>query len=762
MSLLSAIAQRLGYVRRGEVEAALKAAASRLGQARYVETGGTGVHHPGKTENDLNYSWMHPWLFANYAHIAMSSMGVPLRVQRMVPTQETKSAGRYITRPTARHCQVQYCKHPAAERRDFLLTKGLQAEDVDDGHPLRVLLDYINERDTWRTLIYQTLFDLEAAGNAYWELRGGKGGAPPGALGRIRPDRMFVVPDEEELVKGYIYRVNGKEVRFEPEEVLHFKYPHPMNDYYGLAKGEVLEKPLKTDWNRLEYAEALFENGLRIGKIIVPKEGSTINDDEMQRLIDVLNGKHRGAKKAGGVAGLQDVDIHDANMTPKDAEYLGMADRHDIEIGAVTGVPTPLFKAKDVNRSNLEGAQLQFWSDAMTPRLSFVSDYLNEFLCPRFGEDLVADFDLSGVKVLGEESSAVVEREDKLFAAGVTSIDEFREAAGYDALPDDAGQRYKRRPTEKLVTLEEDLEPEPEPPPMLVPPQFPPAPEDQEQEPQEPPPPPPPGKSGQKAMRPRVAYGSERHKALIGAHEDRRRPHEARLEGKVREWAGALEVPIQGALEEGKSLKATDPVPEAILFDVDVAGELLWEVVSDGSIEAAIEEGGHLLGEVGLEGLTFEPENPLVLEHIAAKKLKVKTVAKTLHEDLKKLITQKVRTGSPVADLQRAIRGRFDHLQKYQAEAIAQTEIGGAMNAGAEAAIVQAEMGKEWIATLDNVARDTHISAMMEGPIAAGETFASNGLMRPGDANGSAAEVVRCRCALAPAALEEAGAEEEE
>lgn len=57
-----------------------------------------------------------------------------------------------------------------------------------------------------------------------------------------------------------------------------------------------------------------------------------------------------------------------------------------------------------------------------------------------------------------------------------------------------------------------------------------------------------------------------------------------------------------------------------------------------------------------------------------------------------------------------------------------------------------ADVVKQWDATLDARTRDSH--AKLDGEIRELDKRFSNGLMYPGDPNGSAAEVVNCRCAL--------------
>jgi HK97 family phage portal protein len=762
MGFLSRFLQRFGYVPTAFAKAAVDAA-SRQSPALVAQVGNEGAKHPGVTTNDLEYSWRHPYFNAALTHIATASMGVPLRVMRLVPDNATKSAGLFIGKGTAAHYQHAYCTIPRPERASQLKTQGLISEEVDMAHPLRVLLDGVNDRMTWRELIYITLFDLEATGNAYWELAGGRDGNIPSALYRMRPDRVRVVPDARRWVGGYKFSANGKDISYAPEEVLHFRLPHPTNDFYGLSSAETLEKVLKADWSRLAYAEAMMANGFTISGILTPKGEQGINEDEFQRLIDMWNKRHEGPENAGKVAALQDFNWTPTQHSPRDAEYLGMADRHDTEISAVTGTPTQLFKSKDVNRSNYEAAQLQFWSDTMTPLLDFIGGQINEFLAPRYGEDIITEFDLSVVKALQEDMAAQATREDTAFNSGATSIDEYREALGYERLPDEAGARYKRSSTDLYVTADEmqlpaatGTEPGTE------------GEEDAEEydeeadyglfgEEET-------GDEAAKAVnqigrRKRagggaVPFGGKRHRAILKAMSDRLKKPEQNLIADLQPWYDRLEREVLAKLNTFKAFKASVPDPEALLFKVDVEGNVVWEIVKGPALEAAQAAGYEVLGEIetllpGLDtsaGLDFSTANPNVLKFIEQKALKVKTVAKTVHDELRQVILKAQEEGTATNDLRDRIMEKFAGLKVYQARRIAQTELASSHNFGAYTAVEESKAARRWISTLDHRVRDSH--SVMHGKVAEpGETF-PNGLMYPGDPAGKASEVINCRCTI--------------
>ncbi len=719
---------------------------------------GQALGHPGNTVNTLEYSWRHPYYYACVNHIATAGMGVPVQVQRLVPEAAPKRVDRYITRGTARHVQRQYSSVPFRERVAWCREKALLPTDAEATHPLTVLLDKVNTRRTWAEIIYQTLFDLRSTGNAYWELVDGAKMRPPTEIYRMRPDRVKVVPDRRDWIAGYVYAVNGQELRLEPDEVLHFRVPHPMNDFYGLSTAETLERVLKADWERLGYAEKAFANGLTLGGLLLPK-GEAMDEDQLARLMDTFNREHRGTANAGKVAVLQDFTWQPTQATARDAEYLGMADRHDAEISAVTGVPTQLFKAKDVNRSNYEAAQLQFWSDTMQPLLDLVSGGMNEFLCPRYGDDIVVQFDLSVVKAIQEDMTAQSTRESTAYAQGVTMLDEYRQALGYDALADGTGQVFLRKFGDRLVTVEDLLSEEPERPVSGFPGFNGATTPEEEENPLEPADEPAKGyAAGVAKVEPatrhkRGAFGDETHVAISKAFEDMIKPQEAALEAAVIEWAEALAKGIDAKLSPFKGYKATVPDPDKLLFDVTEAGDDLWIIVRQAAVAAATKAGTETLREIArivpsASGLSFNVENPLVQNHLASKVLKVRTVAENLHRDLRGVLVQAAREGKPIESIARELEKRFDELNRSQARRIAQTEIVGGHNVGGAAATVQTGLHKEWIATLDDRVRDSH--AELHGEVVGPEETFGNGLLHPGDANGPAEEVINCRCTFAP------------
>ena len=119
-------------------------------------------------------------------------------------------------------------------------------------------------------------------------------------------------------------------------------------------------------------------------------------------------------------------------------------------------------------------------------------------------------------------------------------------------------------------------------------------------------------------------------------------------------------------------------------------------------------------------------------------------------EKLNSAIAQGILQGETTDEIAKRLAQVTD-MDMNSAVRNAATMVTSAQNGGRMDAIHRAEdMGiptkKKWIATLDGHTRPTHRKA--DGEIVATDAKFSNGLLYPGDPNGTPAEVYNCRCVL--------------
>lgn len=116
-------------------------------------------------------------------------------------------------------------------------------------------------------------------------------------------------------------------------------------------------------------------------------------------------------------------------------------------------------------------------------------------------------------------------------------------------------------------------------------------------------------------------------------------------------------------------------------------------------------------------------------------------------------ISQGVLSGDSIPDIAKRLRG-VTNMDKSASIRNARTYTTAAENAGRvdsyeEAEDMGIEMEQEWMATVDDRTRPSHVALDGER-VPVGEKF-SNGLLYPGDPEGDPEEVYNCRCTLVAA-----------
>ena len=158
-----------------------------------------------------------------------------------------------------------------------------EAELEVECHPLEQLLDNPNPTMSRFELFEQTIGMLELTGNAYWFLTG-KAGIPE-EIWTLRPDRITIVPDPQNFIRGYIYEVDGQRIPLEAVEVVHFKRWHPSNDYYGLSPLEAARLAIRSDRSMAEWNDNTFgqDKGVPAGIVSLKKDTTDTDYERIKR-----------------------------------------------------------------------------------------------------------------------------------------------------------------------------------------------------------------------------------------------------------------------------------------------------------------------------------------------------------------------------------------------------------------------------------------------------------------------------------------------
>lgn len=302
-------------------------------------------------QNQAKLYQQSPWVYIAISRIAEAAALVPLQVQRL---------------------------------------EGEKRVEVER-HPLERLLDAPNPYMSRFELFEQTVGALELSGNAYWFLAGEGHGGPPTQIWPLRPDRVTIVPDAENYVKGYVYEVDGLRIPLEPVEVVHFKRWHPSNDYYGLSALEAARLSILSDqamarWNHNSFGQ---DNGVPAG---IVKVEESVSDADFERIKREWRQSYGGPQRrtaflrGGGIA------WQDIGLSHSELDFLRGREAHRNEILNIFGIPVGLL-SENATEANAKVAERTFIERTLYPKLVRLEQKISQSLLPFWPGDYIATFE---------------------------------------------------------------------------------------------------------------------------------------------------------------------------------------------------------------------------------------------------------------------------------------------------------------------------------------------------------------------------------
>lgn len=471
---------------------------------------------------------------------------------------------------------------------------------------------------------------------------------------------------------------------------------------------------------------------------------------------------------SGNIADL--IAIKQLGVTQKDAQFV-LEHRMHLEMIAISlGVPWSKLDAAGRTYDNAGHEDLTFWEGPVLEKITTFQDEFNAEVAPRLGSEVMW-FDLSQVRALQRPKSFTIAdgvamaqlghliKRDELRAAadlpplgpGQGGDDLIEAPGGVMAPPSDASatadptvgttgdgtgrQGELAGPLEHRDHVVEPLSTH-EPPPVAQ-------------------------------IRPAVVPAHVRRERVWKAHDATASSLESRWASAMRRLFERQARSVRQALggKRGAKLatRAAEPAPSidpAQVFNPDYWREHTAEVVRD-LYEAVTAQG---LAKISDHfGVGFDVASPFAQDFIMARANKLAgQVNDTTYAAIQAVLRDGVAQGWDLGKISDGISHVFEVASDSRAMTIARTEVVSAYNGSASLGAAQLPpdvvAGQEWVATQDARTRDDHAAA--DGQVVAiGDSFDVGGeqLAYPGDPNGSADEIVNCRCTVAFLTPDEAG-----
>jgi HK97 family phage portal protein len=330
-------------------------------------------------------------------------------------------------------------------RRGAVL-KALRTTEIES-HPALSLLERPNEYQSHAEYMVWMLSYFLISGNSFEEfVAPNKKNAAPVEMFALRPDRTTIIPNTDmnrqrypllsqkveplsTTALGYNYSVGGRDdEQFAADSVLHRKFFHPTDDFYGLSPLQVAARYFRTDNLSADWNFALLQNQARpSGALVAP---TTIGDDTYERLKQELVENYGGSNTGVPMILEGGFEWKQLGLSPLEMDWLsGTRDARSMICAIYHVPPEKIGDPEHRTYNSMPEAGRALWNEGVLPLLDMVRDSYNRFMIPRYGENLYLDYDRDQIDALADDQDKVWSRVEKVT---FISVNEKREAVGFD------------------------------------------------------------------------------------------------------------------------------------------------------------------------------------------------------------------------------------------------------------------------------------------------------------------------------------------
>ena len=256
-------------------------------------------------------------------------------------------------------------------------------------HPALDLLYQVNPFQTKTEFMEITMINLKCTGDAFWcKIRNNSGQVME--LWNLRPDYVTILTDPVNFIRGYrLRKAGGVTVDFKPDDIIHFKYPDPLNQYMGLSPLRAAQKRVMTEEYATQWQSDFFLNSARPDGLIKNSQ-ATLTKDQKEDIRESWGKRHGGLNNAYKVAILEGgLEYQLISLSQKEMDYIESLKFTRDDILVAFQVPKPIVAiVDDVNRANSETAMQIFLAETIKPEVDRLWEKVTEQLISQdFGEE---------------------------------------------------------------------------------------------------------------------------------------------------------------------------------------------------------------------------------------------------------------------------------------------------------------------------------------------------------------------------------------
>lgn len=634
------------------------------------------------------------------------------------------------------------------------------------------------------------------SGNSFqYAIRAAKAG-PPDELWTLSPELVHPIPAANRGIIGYKYDPWPAEKNVIPTPLIgHMRSWNPTDEFFGLSPIEVISILIDTQQDGRKWNLSLLQNFLK-----PPGAWTTtalLAPNDRQKLEARVNEKFAGARNAGKTPVLDGaLEFKPSAVAPSEMDWLESMKYNAGSIANIYNMPPQLIGDTSASTfNNQESAEVFSYTEYIFPTLDELYDLWNMWLVPMY-PDLASSgaylyYDKESVEVIQKmiqaQKDAKADRANKLWLSGLAMQSEAQELAGLKVNPqgnvyrfgailvaEDAVADYAKQSLAEPAAPPMP-QPEPLPPPGQLPGQQPPAqekpdannnPANNSDKPANKPTgkQPDSGKNNEEGGKRRVLRSTkaldlsttEEKRAYANSVEAARKRHEDEYEKQLaahfeKERKAVVQAitssasrsqhilaaRVEGALNDQQSSLKTVLMDLYKDVSVDIGGNVAAQLSNK---KGAVSEFIQLFGDKQLQYL------------LKVAGAKITQINATTLQKIRKELADGVEAGESIPQIAARIDALYlEQIIPNRSTTIARTEV---VSSGNWAAIQAANasgltLNKVWLATGDNRTRPAHEDADGQ-EVGINDTFEVGGeeLDFPGDPNGSAGNIVDCRCTV--------------
>lgn len=309
--------------------------------------------------------------------------------------------------------------------------------------PLMTLINRPNPLQG-RSAFFESLMSyFVMTGNTYIESVAPSDKFPPMELWTMRPDKMRIVPGKEGYPQRYEFTANNIIKKWEMNPitfqcgVLQMKTFNPLDEWFGMSPLESAMLSLDQNNQGNRWNLALLQNSATPSGVIKVKTSDvnpsgSLSNEQYEKLRESLAENYQGSRNTGRPMLLEGgLEWQPMGFSPVDMNFIQSKSVSGQDIAIAFGVPGEMLGLGTKTFANYKEARLSFYEETILPIMDFVQTELNNWLTPRFGENIFLEYDKDDIEALTEKRD---QKYTSLQNTNWLTINEKREAVGYEPI----------------------------------------------------------------------------------------------------------------------------------------------------------------------------------------------------------------------------------------------------------------------------------------------------------------------------------------